>query len=125
MSISDKQMNMILILVIIIYLAVLVTGLWKHELVNYCSFLNAATGAAIIVYWVQKQIGITQHIVEAREIAVLCLEGLIAGMAIYAIFASPTPYWLKIMQYIIFGVHLSLLVLFLVFMLTFKMKKLF
>jgi hypothetical protein len=74
---------------------------------------------------VQKQIRITQHIFEGREIAVLCLECLIAGFSIYCIVARPEGYWVKVIQYTAFGLHFTALVLFGVFLLTFKMNKLF
>jgi hypothetical protein len=122
---SDKQVILIISLIIVAYVLTWITGFLKHQLAYYFSFLNAATALALIVYWVQKQLRITQHFFEGREIAVLCLEGLAAGIAVYYILMRPGVQWIKMVQYIAFGLHFTALVLFLVFMLTFKMNKLF
>jgi hypothetical protein len=122
---SDKQVIVIISLIIVAYILTWITGVLKHQVAYYFSFLNAATALGLIVYWVQKQLSITQHFFEGREIAVLCLEGLVAGIAVYCILTRPGMQWVKVIQYIAFGLHFTVLVLFLVFMLTFKMNKLF
>ena len=122
---SDKQVILIISLLIVAYILTWITGFMKHQLAYCFSFVNAATALGLIVYWAQKQFRITQPIFEGREIAVLCLEGLVAGIAVYYILVRPGVQWVKVVQYVVFGLHFTALVLFLVFMLTFKMNKLF
>jgi hypothetical protein len=124
MSKTDSWVNIILITVIAAYIIVWIAGLVTHKLVNYFSMINAVTALAILIYWIQKQLHITQHYVETREIIFLGVEALFAGISIYTLFSSLITHWLKVAQYIIFSLHLIVLVLFLIFMLTFKMKKL-
>jgi len=122
---SDKQVILIITLLLVAYVLTWITGSLKHQLAYYFSFLNAATALGVIIYWILQQFSITQHYFEVREIALLCLEGLVVGIAIYYILARPGVPWLKVAQYVVFGLHLTVGVLFLVFMLTFKMNKLF
>lgn len=124
MSKTDKWMNIILIACIAIYISVWIAGLVKHELVIYSSFLNALTGLLLITYWIQNEKRITQHFIETREIVVLSIEALIVAISVYSISSASLSYWVKITQHIIFGIHFACLVLFLIFMLTFKMNRL-
>ena len=124
MSKTDSWVNVIVIAVIAVYIIAWILGLVTHKLVNYFSVINAATALAILIYWTQKQVHITQHYLETREIIFLGIEALFAGISVYAIFTSIIDHWLKITQYIIFSLHLIALILFLIFMLTFKLKRL-
>lgn len=124
MSKTDSWVNIILITVIAIYIIAWIAGMLNNKLVSYFSVVNAVTAIAILVYWAQKQVNITQHYVETREIFFLGVEVLFAGISIYTFFYSLANHWLKITQYIIFSLHLIAIVLFLIFMLTFKVKRL-
>lgn len=125
MSKSDQSVIFILIVFILIYIAVWITGAVKHSLAFYCCFLNALTGIILIGYWVWNQLNITQHSFEMREIVVLGIEALIVGVSIYSILHHPFAQWLRVLQYIIYGANLLILIAFLVFMMTFKITKLF
>ena len=124
MNKTDQGINVIIIVVIIIYLAVLIIEIITNRFPYLTNFLNLVTASYILIYWIQKQLSITQHIFESREIIVLCFEIAVVGVAIYAIMNSQWSGWVKIIQYIIFGIHFLALTTFFIFMLTFKMKKL-
>src|SRR5689334_6219883 len=104
---SDKQVILILSLIIAAYIVTWIAGVMRHQLTYYFSFLNAATALILIVYWVQKQLSITQHSFEGREIAVLLLEGLVLGISVYCIVVRPGMQWAKIVQYVVFGLHFT------------------
>lgn len=124
MSNVDQLINIIVISSIAAFIAVWIAGAVKRKLLFYFSVLNAVSGLAIIAYWIQNELRITQHTIETREIAVLTLEALFVAVSIYSISAIRFQYTLKIIQYIIFGLHFSSLILFLIFMLTFKINRL-
>ena len=125
MSKSDIVIIIILIVSILTHVSIGIIGLITHKLLNYLPFLNALSGLILVTYWVQKQLRITQHIFEMREMVVLCGEVLVVGVSIYTIVSTPMHFWLKMIQFVVFTLHLSALLLFAVFMLTFKMNKLF
>ncbi len=124
MSKTDKWVIIILVICILINISVWVAGLIKHKLVLYFSFLNGLTGLILITYWTAREIKITQHFIETREIAVLSFEALVIAISVYAISSASLNNWIKITQYTVFAVHFACLVLFLIFMLTFKMDRL-
>ena len=124
MSKSDKLVNIVLVIFILIHIAVWIMGSTRHKLINYISFLNAIAGLMMIGYWIQGEMRIVQHYVEMREIIFLGLEGLFVTLSVYSILTGSPVYWLRVVQYSIFGLHLAALLLFLVFMLTFKINRL-
>jgi len=124
MSISDYWIKLALIFGVLIYLGTLIAGLMTHKLAQYVFIVNAISGLAVLIYWVQKQIRISQHIFEAREMIFLGFELLVVTAAIYSLLSSPISNWLKITQYIFFAIQFICLVLLLAFFLFFKMNKL-
>jgi len=125
MSRSDQWVNILLAVLVILYFSILIIGLILHKLPVLIPLLNIAVALLIIVYWIQKQLRIDQHFIEGREMLVLGIEMLVIATAIYFVNTAHRYHWLKIIQFWIFGIHLVLLLLFIVFMLTFKMNRLF
>lgn len=125
MSKSDQWVNILIIGSIILYLTVWAIGYKGHKFAYLASILNLISGGAILLYWVIRQIQISQHIFEMREMLVILFEVVVIACAILFILSSQRNGGLKVIQYIFFGIHLSVLVLGLVFMLTFKMTRLF
>jgi hypothetical protein len=105
-------------------LSILVIGYFTAKFTYLAAVLNAAAGISIILYWIIRQLQIEQHYFESREIIVLLFEVLVIAAAVFYIATSQKQNWLRVMQYIFFGIHLVTLLLGLIFMLTFKMKKL-
>ena len=124
MSKSDQWVNVSLVLLILIYLSIWIVGYFSNKLSYLMSFLNLIASVSIILYWAVREMQIKQHIIELREIIVLSFEVIAIGCAVYSLVASQGNNSAKVMQYIFFGIHLSALMLALIFMLTFKLNKL-
>ncbi len=123
MSITDKWINIIVVAIIVIYIAILVAGFVTHKLLPFTSILNLITGILIVGYWLQKQIHITQHAIDLPEMIVLCFEVAVIATAALVIKNDQTHSGFKIIQYIIFGIHVLASLLFLLFMLFFKINR--
>ena len=85
---------------------------------------NLVAGLSVLIYWVQKQLLIKQHLFGITEILALVFEMIVIASAIYFLVSKKAGNWVVILQYVFFGIHLLVLVLLFVFMLTFKMKRL-
>lgn len=121
---TDQWVVLLCILLIVIHVAALISGLVTHRLSQYVVLLNMFSGSMILMYWIIKQLQISQHYFELREFVVLGLEVLVVCCAVYVVATKQWTHGLRILQYILFGVHLSALIFLMVFMLTFKMKRL-
>ncbi len=124
MSKSDQGVIIIMLVLILLYLAVWAMGYFTHKLPCYIAALNIVTAFAVVGYWAIRQLQIQQHHFELREMIVLGIEVIIFIAAIYTIASGNKYKWITTMQYIVFGIHLLMLLLGLVFMFTFKMNKL-
>jgi len=122
----DRRVNAILIFSLCLYAAVLITGLVMHQLYLYIFITNAVAGLLLMGYWIWNKLRPPKRSkTERREIIIFSAEGLFVAIALYALFSGSLNDWLIITQYIIFALHAVVLILFLIFMLTFKIKKLF
>jgi hypothetical protein len=125
MTTSDKKVKTILIAGVLIYAITVLFEVSTVHSLSYISGINSITSFLLIFYWISKQIHITKHYFELREVSVLLLEILFFSFSIYQIFFNSFNDWVVTFQYIIFGIHFITLILFLIFMMTFKIKKLF
>ena len=123
MSKSDQGVVIIMLLLVLLYLAVWAMGYFTHKLPFYISALNIATAFAMVGYWAIRQLQIQQHYFELREMIGLGIEVVIFIAAIYAIASGNKYKWITTMQYLVFSIHLLLMLLGLVFMFTFKINK--
>jgi|GEM_PF-1463474 len=124
MNKADQPIIFILILLIAVHLSIAVLGFVKGRFLFYASILNFTSGLLIIIYWLQKQLRVQQHIFEQREFVVLNLELIMIFFAVAFFFTNRYATFFKLVQYSFFTVHLLLLITGLIFMLTFKMNKL-
>jgi len=124
MSRSDQWVVITIVLLILLHLSIFAIGYFTARLSYLAAVLNLAAGVSIILYWAIRQLQIEQHIIEPREIIVLLFETVVGGAAVFFIVSNQRDSWLRIMQWLFFGIHLTALVLGLIFMLTFKMNKL-
>ncbi len=122
---SDPWIIAAIVLAILLYLAAWLNGYFTTKRFLLISLTNLITGLSIIIYWAFRQWQIEQHIVEGREVALLIFELAVTGFAIYSLFYHCWSSSLKKVQAIFFGIHLAVLILLLIFMLTFKMNRLF
>lgn len=102
-----------------------IAGFIANKSARYIATLNLAAGLTILLYWIQKEARIIQHTIDLRKIIGLCYELGVVGVAVYSIVSNHSYAWVKFTQYIVFGIHLLVLISFLNFMLTFKMNRLF
>lgn len=121
---ANQFTNIILTVLIAIHFSVLIVGIKTNRIGFYLSLLNLVDGMLILLYWIQKQLSITQHFVDTTEILVLSFEMIVIASASYLLMSKKVSNSLVIMQHVLFGIHLLVLILFLVFMLTIKMKRL-
>ena len=124
MSNSDKQISVAVALVVLLHAAILIGALGVSSGPCIAAYLNLIVSISLLSYWVQKQIRIRQHIMELREVVVLGFEIAIAGCSVYALIEEPAR-WLRVTHVVISGVHFLVALAFFIFMLTFRMKKLF
>ena len=124
MSKADQYVVFVFILLIVIHLAIGIAGIITGRFLFLITVLNLAAGLSIIIYWLQKQLRIQQHIFEQREFVVLNLELIAIGCAIAFFLTNRYAVFFKAVQYSFFTIHLFILIAGLVFMLTFKMNKL-
>jgi hypothetical protein len=121
---NNKAIIIIAIVIPFVFLAILVWGILQHQLVNDLSLLNIITSILILFYWLYRQSKITIHLFELREMIALSVESIFLGTSIYQVATGEAGGWLKIATYIIFGIHMAVSFLFLLYTLTFKIKKL-
>lgn len=122
---SDQWVVITIVVLILLHISILVIGYVTSKVAYLAAIINLAAGASLIGYWVIRQMQIQQHIIETREVIVLLGEVLVIGAAVFYIFSGQKGNWLKVTQYTFFGIHLFVLILALIFMLTFKMDRLF
>ena len=124
MSKGDQSVIILMGASILLYLAVCISGYLYGRQTSWISFLNLLTAFALIIYWVQRELKITQHYFGLREIAALSFEILVIAAAVYFVRSESKAGWIRVSQYVFFIVHLLVLIVGLLFMLTFKMNKL-
>ena len=121
---ANQTTNIILGILIANHIAVLIVGI-KTNRTGFClSILNLIAGLSILFYWIQKQLRIEQHLYDTTDILLIGFEIVLVAFATYFLVSKKPGNWVLIMQYVFFGIHLLALILFCVFMLTFKMKRL-
>lgn len=123
MNKTDQPVIIIMLLLIVLDLAAWIGGYVCGRLPRFTAIVNGLTGLAIIGYWGTRQLQIQQHYIEFKEMVVLGLELLVVFLAVYQPANGIKVKWHTIMQYAVFGIHLVVLVLGLLFMLTFRMER--
>ena len=125
MNPTDKQVRFGTVIFILLHVVIGIGCLadWTPMLSLY--LLNFVSGSLIVGYWVRKQIIITQHIFEIREITYVSFELFVAGLSGYTVLTRPANSIMSTVHYSIAALHLLGLIMFLIFMLTFKIRKLF
>ncbi|MEO6313504.1 MAG: hypothetical protein ABIU63_03925 [Chitinophagaceae bacterium] len=123
-NVSDRQIIRLVVFFLVLYLCVLVAGILINQLLYATAIINATAAVLMIGYRSLDYFRLRQRKVETRELIFLLVECFCTGIAGYTLLAAHPGAWLIILQYVIFGIHALLLLLFLGFMLLFNMKKL-
>jgi hypothetical protein len=124
MAKTDQVVIAIILLLVILFLAVWAAGYYTHKLSYFIAILNAFAATLVVGYWLIRQLQKQVHFFEFREIIVLGIEIMIVVAAVYAISSGNKYKWVTTIQYIVFAIHLLLLLLGLIFMVTVKFNKL-
>lgn len=125
MSLGDKSVLLIVVGGLLLHITIWVIGYFTNRLAVLISFLNLAMAISFLAYWIINEMQVQQHFFEFREVAFLFFAIIIAGSALYKILSAGQLKWLTILQYIFYGIDLTILIAALIFMLTFKITKLF
>lgn len=125
MILSNRRLITLVIICILIYLLAFFSTLLNFSQLIFIITLNIITSFLLVFYWVFKQFRIKTHFYELREMAVLFFEILILVSSLYAIYLDVFPKWIAVIEYGFFVLHLIVLILCLIFILTFKIRKLF
>lgn len=123
MSRSDKQTSGAVAAIILIHASILIVEWVSYHPVLLVG-LNLTVSASLLLYWIQKQIRIQQHVVELRETLVLAFEISVASLSSYSLMEDPVK-WVWVSHVIFSVTHLLAALAFFIFMLTFRMRKLF
>ena len=79
----------------------------------------------IFIFWAINNLNIQQHNLEFRELVLICLEACILIYALYSIIGFHTKIYVKVINYIGFGIHLLFTSGMLYYISTFKFNKLY
>lgn len=122
---NDTTVNVAIISILICHLVFISIGYKMEKTTLFISYLNAIVVTGILIFWVYKNLNIQQHYFEFRESCALCLEAILLIFALYAIIGFHNNTYVKVINYIGFGLHLLATIAMLIFMTAFKMNKLF
>lgn len=117
-------MSLVIVLILIFHLVAMILDYKIGKTFFYISCLNMIVAASILVLWAVKNLSIQQHYLEFREICALYLEACIFIFAFYSVIGFYNNI-LKVINYIGFGLHFLALLGILIFILLFKINKLF
>ncbi len=125
MTISNRGLIATVVTFIVIYLLAIINDVVNSNQLIFILILNFSLSLVVLLYWIIKQLRIKIHYFELRELVVLSLEVVILVSSCFAIFQDVLPKWFQMIEYVFFGIQFIALILFLIFALTFRMKKLF
>jgi hypothetical protein len=125
MTLSNRQFITITICSVLLYTLAMVMAILNYQQINVIPILNALASLIILTYWLNKQVRITTHYFEFREMIALGVEVLIFGISFVTILYYSSMKLLEVIGYFFFGLHFVAIILLLIFSLTFKIKKLF
>lgn len=125
MSSENRSILIIVIVTILLHISIWLIGYFTNRISYLVSFLNFLFAASILAYWLINEIIIRQNSPESRELVFVCFIFIVAGSALYKIISASHLKWLAILQYVFFGIDVAILIAALIFMLTFKISRLF
>jgi hypothetical protein len=125
MKSQDMWINFAIVLIMLCHILAILIGYKIQKTVILTAYINAIVVISLLIYWVNKNLHIQQHYFEWREAFVLCAEACLIISAIYAIIGFHEIIIVKWMNYFGFGLHFLALIAMLIFMVTFKMERLF
>lgn len=122
---NDVNVSTAIIIILIYHLATITIGYKIQKIALLISYLNVVVVIGIFIYFAINTLNIEQHNFELRELFVIALEACILISALYSIIGFHNKIYVKVINYIGFGIHLLATTGMLYFMLTFKLNKFF
>ena len=122
---TDDIIKLVLIGLLAIHFIVLILSFSSKKFLAMISILNVGLAISVLVYWIRKYMitGISYAGVSEMSLVIGEIIVLISGIMLLMM-PHPANY-LKGAHYLFFGIHILIMLLFLAFMLFFKMNKLF
>jgi len=122
---NDINISTAMIGILICHLAIITFGYILQKTTLFISYLNAVIVIGIFIFWAINSLNVKHHNLEFRELFVLCFEACILIFALYSIIVFHTKTYVKVINYIGFGIHLLATIGMLYYILTFKFNRLF
>nr|WP_321231109.1 hypothetical protein [uncultured Psychroserpens sp.] len=122
---NDINIIIAMIIVLICHLASIIVGYKMQKTALIISYLNTIIAIGVFIFWIISSLNIKQHNFEFRELFVIGLEACIFIFALYSIIGFHKKTYVKIINYIGFGIHLLVTVGMLYYILAFKFDRLF
>lgn len=122
---NNAIINTITIIVLFFHLIALFIGYKTQKTALITSYTNVITVIDILVFWSINYLNTKQYHFNFYELIILCLELCFLVFALFTIISGSSKVYIKIINYLIFGVHLLATIIMLLYMLAFKFSKLF
>lgn len=122
---NDLLVSIIITLILISHLVALIIGYKMQKTSLIISYLNTITVIGVSAFWAITIPNIKQHNFEFRELLVIFLETCILIFALYSIIGFHNKAYVKVINFIGFGVHLLTTIIMFYYMFAFKYDKLF
>ena len=122
---NDTIINTITIIVFFFHLIAMFIGYKTQKTTLITPYINAVTVIGIFIFWSINNLNTKQHHFDFYELLVLGLEACAFIFALYTIIGASNKTYVKIINYVIFGIHIVSTIIMLFYMLLFKFNKLF
>ena len=122
---NDINLIKAMIVIFICQLATIAIGYIMQKTTLSISYLNAVIVIGIFIFWGINSLNVKQHNLEFRELVVICMEACILIFALYSIIGFHNKTYVKVINYIGFGIHLLCTAGMLYYISTFEFNRLF
>ncbi len=121
----DTSISAAVIIFLICHLATITIGCKTQKTTLLISYLNVIVVIGVFLFWMIYTLNIKKHIFEFRALFVIGMEACILIFALFYIIGFHKKTYVKVINYIGFGVHLLIATGMLYYISTFKIDKLF
>jgi hypothetical protein len=125
MSKPNLYVNVFIVVYLVANLSVAIYGYMTNKFSFFISILNIIIGSISIIYFIANNLKISYLNIETREIIYLIFEVFVLFFALYYLINKDDKPWLNMLNYIGFGINFLAGFVMLLFMLIFKMNRLF
>jgi predicted transporter len=122
---SNTFLSLVIVGILICHLVAVVVGYKILKTTVLMSYVNAVVAISVFIFWTNKNLSIEQHYFDIREAFALGFEVCILIFALYSIAGYHHNTYVKVLNYIGFGLHVLVAIGMLLYILTFQMNTLF